>query len=211
MSPQYERWGCLDYGEAQQRQEQYVHEVLSEKREESIIFCSHHPVVTLGKSALKSDILSWKGAVYQTRRGGKATYHGPGQIVCYPILNLKHRQYDLGGLLNALETSVVETLKQYALQGSVNPERGNPQKTGVWIHGKKIASLGLAVKRWISYHGLAINFFEDPLAFKGISPCGESSETMISLESILKTKPIRKDFENKLYKNLVAHLPATSR
>ena len=211
MTVQFENWGCIHYEKAHQRQEQYVREILAENRNEVILFCSHHPVVTLGKNTLKSEILSWSGSVYQTRRGGKATYHGPGQVICYPLLNLKWRQYNLGGLLNALETAVVETLKSYSLKGSINLSRGNCQKTGVWIKGKKIASLGLALKKWVSYHGLAVNFFEDPLAFRGINPCGESPETMISLEKILDIKPDRVYFENQLYKNLLFHLPEISR
>ena len=210
MSVQSENWGCIEYERAHQRQEQYVQEILEQKRDEVILFCSHHPVVTLGKSTLKSEILSWSGSVYQTRRGGKATYHGPGQVICYPLLNLKQRQYDLGGLLNALETAVVETLECYGVKGTINTHRGNPQKTGVWVNGKKISSLGLATKKWVSYHGLAVNFFEDPLAFKGINPCGENSKTMISLERILKSRPDRQDFERHLYKNLLSHLPAIS-
>ena len=210
MTVKSEHWGCLDYGEAQQRQEQYVQEILWKKREEIIIFCSHHPVVTLGKSTQKQEILSWKGAVHQTRRGGKSTYHGPGQVICYPLLNLKYRQYNLGGLLDAMETAVVATLERYSLKGSVNPNRGKPQKTGVWVKGRKIASLGLALRRWVSYHGLAVNFFEDPLAFKGINPCGENPEIMTSLESLLDVKPDREEFETNLYKNLLPRLPAKS-
>ena len=210
MTVQSEHWGCIDYEKAHQRQEEYVQEILAGTRNETILFCSHHPVVTLGKNASKSEVLSWKGAVYQTRRGGKATYHGPGQIICYPLLNLKQRKYDLGGLLNALEKAVVETLKHYSLEGNINTLRGNPQKTGVWVQGKKIASLGLALKKWVSYHGLAINFFEDPQAFKGINPCGEDSEMMISLEKILNKKPDKEYFEEYLYKNLLSHLPAIS-
>ena len=211
MTVKSEHWGCLDYGEAQKRQEQYVQEILSEKRNETIIFCSHHPVVTLGKRALKSEILSWKGDIYRTRRGGKSTYHGPGQVICYPLLNLKHRGYDLGGLLHGIEMAVVETLDRYSLEGSSNPHRGDPQKTGVWVRGKKVASLGLAIKKWVSYHGLAVNFFDDPMAFKGINPCGGSPETMISLESLLNVKLDREQFEKHLYKNLLSHLPAKFR
>ena len=211
MSVALENWGCIEYEQAHKKQEQYVQDILSEKREEVILFCSHYPVVTLGKSTLKSEIISWGGSVYQTCRGGKATYHGPGQVICYPLLNLKHRQYDLGGLLNALEKAVVQTLERYSLKGTINAHRGDPQKTGVWINEKKIASLGLALKRWVSYHGLAINFFEDPLAFKGINPCGANPETMVSLERLLNTKPDRQDFERHFYKCLLSHLPAISR
>ena len=210
MTVESENWGCIRYEQAHRRQEQYVQEIISGNRPETILFCSHHPVVTLGKNTLKSEIVSWKGAVYQTRRGGKATYHGPGQIICYPLLNLKQRQYDIGGLLDALETAVVETLKHYSLEATINTRRGNPQKTGVWVQGKKIASLGLALKKWVSYHGLAVNFFEDPLAFKGINPCGVNSETMISLEKVLNEKPDKKYFEDRLYKNLLSYLPAIS-
>ena len=212
MTVTIEHWGQLDYAEAQQRQEYYVEEILSGKRDESIIFCSHHPVVTLGKNASPSEVFSWKGAVHQARRGGKATYHGPGQVICYPLLNLKQRQYNLGGLLDALESAVVKTLEQqYSLVGTANPQRNDPQKTGVWVNGKKVASLGLALRKWVTYHGLAINLFEDPLAFKGINPCGGNSEMMASIESILNMKPNKDEFESNLYKSLLSGLPPISR
>ena len=210
MTVPAENLGCIRYDQALILQEKYVEDILSAKRDEVILFCSHPPVVTLGKHSSSSEIQLWKGAVHTTPRGGKATYHGPGQTVCYPILNLKNRKYNLGGLLNALELAVVETLKEYSLKGSINPRRGDPQKTGVWVEDKKIASIGLAVKKWISYHGLAVNLFEDSLAFQNISPCGENPDMMISIEKILGKKPNREKFENQLYKNLLNYLPEIS-
>ena len=210
MNIPVEHLGCISYDQASSLQEKYVESMLTNKRDETILFCSHPPIVTMGRNASPAEIQSWKGAVCSTSRGGKATYHGPGQSICYPILNLKKRQYNLGGLLNALELAVVATLDEYSLKGTINSRRGDPKKTGVWVKNKKIASIGLALKRWISYHGLAVNLFEDSLAFKGISPCGESPEIMTSLEKLLSTKPNREDFESQLYRNLLNYLPAIS-
>ena len=210
MNVPIEHLGQINYERALLLQEKYVEDMLATTRDEVILFCSHPPVVTLGKHASAAEVQLWEGAVYSTPRGGKATYHGPGQSVCYPILNLKKRQYDLGGLLNALELAVVATLTEYSIEGTINPRRGDPRKTGVWVKNKKIASIGLAVKRWISYHGLAVNLFEDSLAFTGINPCGENPEMMTSMEKLLGVRPERKKFENQLYKNLLGYLPAMS-
>ena len=102
--PIREHWGCLDYKEALERQEAYVEEILTYKRGEVIVLCSHYPVVTLGaRAGGQGELGQWNGPVYQTRRGGRATYHYPGQVICYPLLNLKQRGKNIAGLIDALE------------------------------------------------------------------------------------------------------------
>ena len=208
MAVQVEHWGCLDYPQAHRQQKHYLQEIIAQKRQETILLCSHPPVVTLGKKALANQDTSWSGPIYRVERGGQATYHGPGQVVCYPLIDLKKRGGNLSGLLAALEGAVVETLKEYTVASSGNPERGNPQKTGVWVGEKKIAGLGLAIKSGVSYHGLAFNLHHDPLAFQGINPCGLSPEDMTSLESVLQGEPpCRKTFEERFCQHLLQLLP----
>ena len=143
--------------------------------------------------------MAWKGEVHQVSRGGEATYHGPGQVVVYPIINLKRRECDIGRLLRGIESSLISTLKNW----NVESEPAGTTPTGVWVDGKKVASIGIAVRRWVTYHGLALNLYADDLAFQGITPCGFPSSTMISLEEILGKKVARKEFEDVLCDELV--------
>ena len=188
-----EDWGLIDYLTAQSLQHQDVEEVVAGIREETLVVCSHHPVVTLGKKAKPSDIMGWSGQIVETKRGGQATYHGPGQIIAYPILNLEKRNKDIYLYLRQLEKSMELALEELGLESS-----GNPDSTGLWIADKKIASIGVAVKRWVTYHGLAINLEFDPLAFTGINPCGMSHNVMTSLKQMIGNSFDRNKFKESL-------------
>lgn len=188
-----EDWGLIDYLTAQKLQHQYVEEVIQGVREETLVICSHHPVVTLGKKAKPEDIMGWTGQIVETKRGGQATYHGPGQIIAYPILNLEKRNKDIYLYLRQLERSMELALEDVGLESA-----GNPDSTGLWVGDKKIASIGVAVKRWVTYHGLAINIEKDPLAFTGINPCGMSQSIMTSLEELLGAGYNRDKFKESL-------------
>lgn len=202
-------WGLTPYKEALEKQLQQVEEVYRYPEDlsaEKLFFCSHPPVVTLGKKAEAHDVLGWTGDVVPVQRGGRATYHGPGQVVVYPILHLGFRGQDLYRYLRLLEKAIIFSLKHFDLEAydsEVFKQRSlhdhhDKSLTGVWVGERKIASLGVAVKRWVSYHGLAINLENDPLAFKGISPCGFSADTMVSVEELKGEKINRQQFENYL-------------
>lgn len=204
----FEDWGLISYEEALEKQLKYVEKLDAaltngENHPGFLVFCSHPAVVTTGRQTQSSDIFSWQGPIIEVSRGGRATYHGPSQIVVYPIISLKNPRgkkaesdeprgvQDVRGYLRSFEAAIVKTLKVY----EITAEGKTPQKmpgqnvetdeTGVWIGHQKIASLGIAVKKWITYHGAAINFFNDPAAFTGINPCGFKTETMISVEKVL--------------------------
>lgn len=207
--------GLRPYEEVYELQKETVEKV-KDGDDETLIICSHPPVVTLGKKSRPEDLQGWQGDIVSIERGGKATYHGPGQIVIYPILNLKKRGQNIAGFLEVMEQSMVKVLKDLGLEASGNMERGKPDYTGVWVKGnsgyptQKIASIGVAVSRWVTYHGLAFNLEKDPLAFTGISPCGFTTETMTSLEDlglrpgspVFDTKPNRKKVEESLIAEL---------
>ncbi|MCP4915250.1 MAG: lipoyl(octanoyl) transferase LipB [Oligoflexia bacterium] len=199
--------GKMSYEQAYQVQLDTVAKVINGESEDTLIICSHDPVVTLGKKSSEADICGWNGETVSIERGGKATYHGPGQVVIYPIINLKNKGQNIAGFLQAMEDAMVEVLKEYGIEGAGNPNRGEPDYTGVWVGQKKIASIGVAVKRWVTYHGLAFNLEEDPMAFQGINPCGFSTDTMTSLQKVLMEKSSesvnRSDFENMLSKILI--------
>lgn len=198
----YEDWGLINYDEATTKQLKILEKVASGELEETIIFCRHPSIVTIGRATEEKDILSWSGEVHKSQRGGRATYHGPEQLVVYPIINLDERNKDVHQHMRNLENSVIDCFEQHF---KLNAEGGIKDATGVWVNSKKLASVGIAVRSWVSYHGLAVNLNKDPLAFSGISPCGFSTSTMSNLEEIIGTKTTYSSFVNKLKPFLNKH------
>lgn len=196
--------GLINYSDALSIQQQ-TRDAVSQGADEVIICCNHPAIVTLGKQSSPADIVGWTGDTVNTSRGGKATYHGPGQVVLYPIINLSKRNNDLHLFVRNLELACIETLQEFNLNAVGNPD-GTPKTTGVWVGEKKIASIGVAVKKWISYHGIALNVKIDPLAFSGINPCGFSTSTMSSMEELLEAEvnlgSVRDLFSQKLQSRL---------
>ena len=189
--------GLIPYIDAYHIQLATVEEVMN-GGQDTLIVCHHPPVVTLGKkSNREQDLMGWNGEVVDIERGGKATYHGPGQIVIYPIFNLKKTQ-NIAGFLEAMEKSMISFLEEFHVAAKGNPFRGNPDLTGVWVEDRKIASIGIAVKRWVTYHGLAINIYQDENAFRGINPCGMNADQMTNLEKETKQSFSREALEDKL-------------
>ncbi|MBR8833022.1 MAG: lipoyl(octanoyl) transferase LipB [Stigonema ocellatum SAG 48.90 = DSM 106950] len=145
-----------------------------------LILLEHPPVYTLGQGAsaefLKFDPENSVYDVYRVERGGEVTYHCPGQLVGYPILNLRRYRQDLHWYLRQLEEVLIQTLKFYGLQG----ER-IPPFTGVWLEGRKVAAIGIKVSRWITMHGFALNVCPDLTGMKRIVPCGISDKPVASL------------------------------
>jgi lipoate-protein ligase B len=153
----------------------------------AVVFCEHFPVITLGRSAkkenikLKSHELHEKGIeLIEAKRGGDVTYHGPGQLVVYPVVNLSHFAKDIASFMKGLEDAAVSMLECFG----IGAERKAGAR-GVWVNGLKIASLGIAVKQWITLHGLALNVTRDVLRnFEYIRPCGMDIR-MSSMETVL--------------------------
>lgn len=185
--------GLVDYDEAFLYQEDLVRKRQNNEILDAVIFCKHPPIVTLGRSSTGEDVQSWSGKLSKVNRGGKATYHGPEQIVVYPIISLKDnsntemRSQDVRQYLETLETVIVNTLKGLGLEAGVEsavPLEQGQLNRGIWVKGKKIASLGIAVKKWVTMHGVALNIKKDEDAFKGILACGFDSETYTSLDEV---------------------------
>jgi lipoyl(octanoyl) transferase len=217
-------WGEIEYSQAAAKQLALVAE-LSERAdtgaatEDVLVFCTHPPVVTLGRGTRAGEVFGWQGSVVETARGGRATYHGPSQIVVYPIVNLNHSR-DLHGYLRALENAIVYTLREFGISAEARTVKveNEPSLTGVWVRGsesdrpegvaadKKIASIGIAVKKWITYHGLALNVSHDPRAFSGINPCGFKSDVMTSMEQVLGFSVDRERVQGVLAKSLAGCL-----
>ena len=156
----------------------------------ALLLLEHHPVITMGVKTSKSNILLSEAdlqsrgiELVKTDRGGDVTYHGPGQLVGYPILPLREFGLDLHGYLRALEESVIRSLAEFGLEGT----RNGP--AGVWANGKKVCSIGVAVRKWVTYHGFALNVCPDLSHFSFINPCGLSSDRVTSLAEILPDAP----------------------
>lgn len=213
----FEDWGLIDYEEALQKQADYVEKVHAEGLTGYLVFCTHPPVVTLGRATQAHDVFGWTGKVIEISRGGRATYHGPSQLVVYPILNLTQsrkgrKDREIVGYLRVLEDAIVDTLKDYGIESQGKSLQKNPNtnaegdETGVWVGKQKVASLGIAVRKWITFHGAAINLTYDPKAFVGMNPCGFKTETMVSLEQ-LKNEPINvEEFKENLKSKLLSKL-----
>ena len=156
-----------------------------------LILLEHDPVITMGvkesshRNVLASpEILSAEGVeLVETDRGGDVTYHGPGQLVGYPILRLRDIGGDLHAYLRNLEQSVIDTLAVFGLEG----HRNGP--AGVWVGDKKICSIGIAIRKWVTYHGFALNVNPNLSHFCLINPCGLASEQITSLAQLLGTSP----------------------
>lgn len=163
-------------------QEEIVRSILEGVGEETILLLEHSPVFTIGRQRDQTSLRDSENLphpVFETNRGGQATYHGPGQLVGYPILDLTHRGRDLHAHLRALEDILIEAC---AVFGVCAGRRDG--LTGVWVENRKMASIGVGVRRWISMHGFAINITRDSLpAFDAITPCGIQDVVMTSLAS----------------------------
>jgi len=144
------------------------------------LFLVEHPhVITLGRSreAARNVLDRGDAEVVQVERGGNVTYHGPGQLVAYPIFALDESERDLHRVLRNLEEALIRTLTTgYGVAAG-----REPGKTGVWIDGRKIASIGIAIRKWVTFHGLALNVTTDLEQFRRINPCGFSASVMTNL------------------------------
>ena len=180
-------WGRLDYGEALERQKRLVERRIAGECPDHLIFVEHPPTVTLGRSGSPTDLcaseddLARRGvALFRVERGGLATYHGPGQLVAYPVVKLASR--DLHDYLQRLLDTAARVLQSYGL--SPQYRQGRP---GLWVGEAKIASVGIAVRKWVTYHGIALNADMDLDGFRRIVVCGRADEAVTSMARELAT------------------------
>ena len=185
-------WGIVPYQQAWLAQKSLVAERIADPDlDDTLILLEHPPVYTLGTVA-STDFLKFdysndliaqsdsKREVYRVERGGEVTYHCPGQLVGYPILNLRYYRQDLHWYLRQLEAVIIRTVEAYGL----NAYRISGL-TGVWLEGKKIAAVGIKVRRWITMHGFALNVCPDLQGFQDIVPCGITDKPVGSLNEFM--------------------------
>ena len=165
----YQDLGSTDYLTALALQEQFVVGKQQNSSPDILLFVEHPHIYTLGRGGNEANVLAPEGVpVIRTSRGGDVTYHGPGQLVVYPIIDLRSRlRKDVHRYVRNLEMTAIHTLRDFGLIGA-----RRPPFTGIWIANKKIAAIGVAVRRCITFHGLALNVTTDLAYFKRIVPCG---------------------------------------
>ncbi len=188
--------GRVAYAEVREIQHGLVEKRLAGLIPDTLLFCEHLPIVTRGRGLQRIPDQQAKGpmpdpvllpgvAFETTERGGDLTYHGPGQLVLYPIFLLDGSHAlapakDIHVFLRGIEQVLISVLKKYGLQGSARSDA-----TGVWVDDHKVASIGIAIRKWVTFHGAAINVNTDLKMFTGFQPCGFQSEVMTSLEKLL--------------------------
>ena len=179
--------GLVDFKKALQFQKKIFQEIKNNYFNSALILCRHYPVITMGRQGSAENIkvssfeLRNRGIhMYEIERGGDVTYHGPGQLIVYPVFNLTYLKKDIHLFLRQLEGLAMDFLSDFGIKGL--RYKG---LTGVWIDKKKVASIGIAIRNWITFHGMSINIKKDDLDnFSLIEPCGMDIE-MTSLETVL--------------------------
>lgn len=181
--------GRVPYLEALAWQRELARQRLAgEAPDDLLLLVEHPPVVTLGRSAkaghllLSAEALAARGIeLHEVERGGDVTYHGPGQLVGYPILDLTGHKQDLHWYLRQVEEVLIRALRPWGLEGT-----RVAGKTGVWVAGRKIASIGVHARQWVTWHGFALNVTTDLAAFDVMVPCGIADVTMTSVAAELE-------------------------
>ena len=153
------------------------------KKNDLIWLLEHEEIYTAGTSYKESEILNKDINLFKTNRGGKITYHGPGQLICYFVIDLKQRQKDIRKFITIIEKTIIESLSEFNIKSF-----GDPKNIGIWINDKneikKVAAIGVRVSKWIAYHGFAININTDLAKYQNIIPCGISDKGVTSLKNI---------------------------
>jgi len=185
--------GTLDYQGAVDIQIDTVQRRKRDEIPDHLLLVEHPHVITLGRNARSENVLAGEQqldragvAVHSTDRGGDVTYHGPGQLVGYPILDLRCWQRDVVGYLRALEQALIAALGEFGIAGA-----RVEGMTGVWVEGAKIAALGVHISRWVTSHGFALNITTDLSYFQYIVPCGLAGKPVTSMARLLGSNPAR--------------------
>ena len=193
----------IEYAKAINFMERRIEKILENKASELIWVLEHPSIYTAGSSYKDSELLDKSINLYKTNRGGKITYHGPGQIIFYFVINLNKRKKDIKNFIYKIENTIIETLKDYKIY-TVSDKKN----IGIWINykneTKKIAAIGIRVKKWIAYHGFSINVCTDLKKYEKIISCGIKDKGLINLKSIKKQSYSK--LKEHLIKNFIKNL-----
>ena len=173
----------LDYSKSMEILEKRVNDVFKGRKSELLWILEHKPVYTAGTSAKSADILDKKLKVIKTNRGGKHTYHGPGQKIVYFVLNLNKRGKDIRKLITKIEDCIISIFDEYNIRSYTDKKN-----IGIWVgsekNSEKIAAIGIKVKKWIAYHGFSLNITNDLTRYNGIVPCGIKNKGVTNLKKL---------------------------
>ena len=193
----------VEYNKAITFLENRLIKLKNNKANELIWILEHPNTYTAGISYRDNEILDKNIKIIKTSRGGKVTWHGPGQKICYFVVDLNRRKKDIRKFISILEKTIIETLKEYKIQSY-----SDKKNIGIWINHdnqvKKVAAIGVRVKKWIAYHGFSININNNLNEYKKIIPCGIKDKKVTNLKQIKNQK--YKNFEKKIIKNFIKNL-----
>ena len=173
----------VKYDEAVKFLEKRLADICNNKKANLIWILEHEEVYTGGTSYKEKEILNKSIKITKTNRGGKITYHGPGQLICYFAIDLKQRQKDIRKFIILIEKTIIESLLEFNIKSF-----GDPKNIGIWVNSKteikKVAAIGLRVSKWVAYHGFAININNDLNKYQDIIPCGILDKGVTNLKEI---------------------------
>jgi len=193
----------VKYEDALTFMEQRLREIDEKKSGDLIWILEHEEIYTAGTSYKETEILDKSIKIIKTNRGGKITYHGPGQLICYFVIDLKKRNKDIRKFISTIEKTIINTLKYYNIETFADKKN-----IGIWYNYnkqiKKIAAIGVRVSKWIAYHGFSINIKNDLKRYEAIIPCGIEDKGVTNLKEIEDQN--YKELGNKLVENFILNL-----
>jgi len=193
----------VKYEDALKFMEKRLKEIDQNKSNDLIWTLEHEDIYTAGTTFKENEVLDKSIKILKTNRGGKITYHGPGQLICYFVIDLKKGKKDIRKFISIIEKTIIETLKFYQIE--TFPDKNN---IGIWYNDnskiKKIAAIGVRVSKWIAYHGFSININNNLEKYNAIIPCGIKDKGVINLKNIKDQN--YKNIENILVKNFISNL-----
>ena len=193
----------IKYEDAIKLMENRLQEIHLNKSNQLIWILEHEEIYTAGTSYLESEIIDKSINLLKTNRGGKITYHGPGQLICYFVIDLKKRKKDIRKFISLIEKTIIDTLKFYGIETNADKEN-----IGIWYNDKenikKVAAIGVRVSKWIAYHGFSININNDLKKYNAIIPCGIKDKGITTLKKI--SDQDYKKLEEKLIENFISNL-----
>ena len=178
MNPKVEWLGHIPYEQAHELMKERLSQRLEGEIGDTLLLCSHPPVYTVGRQKdAQNNIINPQGTpIVSVERGGNVTFHGPGQLVGYPIVQIPEHKRDIHAFLRFIEEYWIAQLDKWNIQAT-----RDDRNTGVWVEGKKIVAIGISLRRWVSWHGFALNIDVDLSYYQRINPCGMSSELVTRL------------------------------
>ena len=193
----------IKYEEAINLMEKRLLDISENNSKELIWILEHHDVYTAGTSYNEDEIIDKSIKIFKTNRGGRITYHGPGQLICYFVIYLKKRKKNIRNLITTIEKTIIDTLLYFKIETFADKEN-----IGIWFKEKdqikKVAAIGVRVSKWIAYHGFSLNISNDLQKYKSIIPCGIRDKEMTNLKTIKDQN--YNNLKDKLIENFISNL-----